>query len=60
MRDKCNFLVKGNARSGAEFLANRSYQGLNTQNQNSPEPYFIGRKGRASGYEDEKSKHEAL
>jgi len=49
--------MKGNARSGAEFLANRSYQGLNMPSDNaSPEPYLIGRRGRASGYEDEKNK----
>ncbi|KAJ1391784.1 Diphthamide synthesis DHP2, eukaryote [Sesbania bispinosa] len=61
LRDNCNSLIKGDARSGAEFLANRSYQGLNIPNENtSPEPYFIGRRGRASGYEDEKNRHENL
>ena len=57
LRDNCNSLIKRGARSGAEFLAKRSYQGLNMPNENtSPEAYFIGRRGRASGYEDEKNK----
>ncbi|XP_027341616.1 2-(3-amino-3-carboxypropyl)histidine synthase subunit 2 isoform X2 [Abrus precatorius] len=57
LQNKCNSLIKGDAKSGAEFFANRSYQGLNMPNENtSPEPYFVGRRGRASGYEDEKSK----
>ncbi|KAL9323185.1 hypothetical protein ACSQ67_011238 [Phaseolus vulgaris] len=57
LRNNSNALMKGNARSGAEFLANRSYQGLNMPSDNaSPEPYLIGRRGRASGYEDEKNK----
>ncbi|XP_061359814.1 uncharacterized protein LOC133303862 [Gastrolobium bilobum] len=57
IRDNCNSVIKGDARSGAEFLANRSYQGLNMANENtSPEPYFIGRRGRASGYDDERNK----
>ncbi|KAF7814369.1 2-(3-amino-3-carboxypropyl)histidine synthase subunit 2 isoform X1 [Senna tora] len=58
LRDNCNSLIKGDARSGAEFFATRSYQGLNMDSQNSsPELYFVGRKGRASEYEDEKSRH---
>ncbi|XP_054783146.1 uncharacterized protein LOC129290412 [Prosopis cineraria] len=58
LRDHCSSLIKRDAKSGAEFFAARSYQGLNIDNENTvPEPYFIGRKGRASGYEDEKSKH---
>ncbi|KAG5104068.1 hypothetical protein JHK82_041038 [Glycine max] len=57
LRNNSNVLMKGSARSGAEFLANRSYQGLNMSSENtSPEPYLIGRRGRASGYEDEKNK----
>ncbi|CAJ1955072.1 unnamed protein product [Sphenostylis stenocarpa] len=56
LRNNSNAIVKGNARSGAEFLATRSYQGLNMPIENiSPEPYLIGRRGRASGYEDEKN-----
>ncbi|RDY04163.1 2-(3-amino-3-carboxypropyl)histidine synthase subunit 2, partial [Mucuna pruriens] len=57
LRNNSNALMKGNARSGAEFLANRSYQGLNMPTENtSPEPFLIGRRGRASGYVDEKNK----
>lgn len=57
LRDNCNSLIKGDAKSGAEFLATRSYQGLDMPNENtSPEPYFMGRRGRAAGYEDEKNK----
>ncbi|KAG4384954.1 hypothetical protein GLYMA_13G365067v4 [Glycine max] len=57
LQNNSNALMKGNARSGVEFLANRSYQGLNMSSENaSPEPYLIGRRGRASGYEDEKKK----
>ncbi|XP_059655042.1 uncharacterized protein LOC132302174 isoform X2 [Cornus florida] len=52
-----HLLTKGNAKSGAEFLAGRSYHGLDIHsNKSSPEPFFIGRTGKASGYEDEKSK----
>lgn len=49
-------LIKSTANSGAEFLAARSYQGLDINDHSpSPEPFFIGRTGRASGYNDEKS-----
>ncbi|XP_057725665.1 uncharacterized protein LOC130941251 [Arachis stenosperma] len=59
LRDNCNSLVHSGARSGAEFLAKRSYQGLNMPNENtSPEAFVIGRRGRASVYEDEKNKRE--
>ncbi|KAI4324318.1 hypothetical protein L6164_023869 [Bauhinia variegata] len=59
LRNNSNSLVKGNARSGAEFFAGRSYQGLNMDPENSsPEPYLKGRRGRASMYEDERSRHE--
>ncbi|KAG8484156.1 hypothetical protein CXB51_022907 [Gossypium anomalum] len=54
-------LVKGIAKSGAEFFVTRSYHGLETQaNSSSPEPYLIGRSGKASGYKDEKSEPETL
>ncbi|GAB4832775.1 hypothetical protein Ancab_006791 [Ancistrocladus abbreviatus] len=47
--------VKGNAKSGAEYLAARSYQGLDVHDDSSlPGPFLIGRTGKASGYEDEK------
>lgn len=48
-------MFKGAARSGSEFFAARSYQGLNRQYENlAPQSYVIGRSGRASGYADEK------
>ncbi|KAF2321955.1 hypothetical protein GH714_004805 [Hevea brasiliensis] len=54
-------LVKRTIKSGAEYFANRSYQGLDMHNDNSlPEPYLIGRTGKASGYEHEKSKTDNL
>lgn len=56
LRDNANSLVKRTVKSGAEYLATRSYQGLEIHNENSlPEPYLIGRSGRAAGYKDEKS-----
>ncbi|KAJ8774766.1 hypothetical protein K2173_017212 [Erythroxylum novogranatense] len=56
LRDRsCDSVIKGTAKSGAEFFAARSYQGLEMNNGNSlPEPYLIGRTGKASGYEHEK------
>lgn len=58
LRDNCNILIKGDAKSGAEFFANRTYQGLNIPDENTtPQPFVIGRKGRAAGYEDENNKH---
>lgn len=49
-------LSKRTARSGAEFLVSRSYQGLDPQYENPlPETYLTGRTGRASGYDDEKN-----
>ena len=49
-------IIKGTAKSGAEYFAARSYHGLDIQSNNSePEPFLIGRTGKASGYEDEKS-----
>ncbi|KAK4743991.1 hypothetical protein SAY87_010303 [Trapa incisa] len=49
-----NFLSKGMAKSGAEFLATRSYQGLDLEgNSPAPEAFVRGRSGRASGYDDE-------
>ena len=59
LRDTANSLVKRTVKSGAEFLATRSYQGLEIHNKNSlPEPYLKGRSGRATGYLDEKSETE--
>ncbi|KAJ0091966.1 hypothetical protein Patl1_26695 [Pistacia atlantica] len=55
-----NHLVKGKAKSGAEFFLGRSYHGLEIHGDgSSPEPYIVGRSGKASGYEDEKSKQES-
>lgn len=49
--------TRGNAKSGAEYLVARSFQGLEIQTENNlPEPYLIGRTGRASGYVNEKTK----
>ncbi|KAH7681260.1 Diphthamide synthesis DHP2 protein [Dioscorea alata] len=56
VRNQCtdSVLFKGTARSGAEYLAARSYQGLNMQYENAPlQSYVVGRTGRASGYDDE-------
>ncbi|KAF8041563.1 hypothetical protein BT93_A0224 [Corymbia citriodora subsp. variegata] len=51
-----NSIVKGMAKSGAEFLAARTYHGLDMDSySSSPEPFIVGRSGKASGYEDEKS-----
>lgn len=59
LRDNPKSVIKGTAKSGPEFFAARSYQGLEMHHDNSsPEPFLIGRSGRASGYENEKSKQE--
>ncbi|XP_062174033.1 uncharacterized protein LOC133879473 [Alnus glutinosa] len=59
LRDDPKSLIKGTARSGPEYFASRSYQGLDMHCNNSlPESYLTGRSGRASGYRDEKGKHE--
>ncbi|KAG6664558.1 2-(3-amino-3-carboxypropyl)histidine synthase subunit 2 isoform X1 [Carya illinoinensis] len=61
LRDNPNSLKKGTSRSGPEYFAARSYQGLDMHYDNSlPEPYLIGRSGRASGYEDEKNRQVEL
>ncbi|EEF31794.1 diphteria toxin resistance protein 2, dph2, putative [Ricinus communis] len=50
-------LIKGTIKSGAEYFANRSYQGLEMHGDNSkPGAFLIGRTGKASGYENEKTK----
>nr|XP_023907732.1 uncharacterized protein LOC112019449 [Quercus suber] len=59
LRENPKSVIKGTAKSGPEFFAARSYQGLEMHHDNSsPEPFLIGRSGRASGYENEKSKQE--
>ncbi|KAF8393726.1 hypothetical protein HHK36_019924 [Tetracentron sinense] len=52
VRDKYTLsLSKGNAKSGAEFFAARSYHGLDMHGNDSlPESLYIGRTGKASGY----------
>ncbi|KAK3011132.1 hypothetical protein RJ639_012857 [Escallonia herrerae] len=55
-----HYLIKGRAKSGAEFLAARSFQGLDNHSKSSlPEPVFIGRTGKAWGYANEASKLQA-
>lgn len=54
-----NSLTTRTAKSGPEFFLSRSYHGLEIDAGNSlPEPYIIGRSGKASGYKDEKNKQE--
>ncbi|KAL2556645.1 diphthamide synthesis DPH2 family protein [Forsythia ovata] len=54
-------IKKANAKSGAEYFATRSYHGLEINGDNrSPETFLIGRSGRASGYDDEKTKQGTL
>ncbi|XP_061991126.1 uncharacterized protein LOC133709410 [Rosa rugosa] len=61
LRDNPNSIAKRTAKSGAEFLAARSYQGLDIHYDTSlPGPYLMGRSGRAAGYQDEKSMQEKL
>ncbi|XP_024984091.1 2-(3-amino-3-carboxypropyl)histidine synthase subunit 2 [Cynara cardunculus var. scolymus] len=51
-------IVKGTAKSGVEFFASRSFQGLEINgNRNAPETFVMGRTGKASGYVHETSKH---
>ncbi|KAJ6699187.1 2-(3-AMINO-3-CARBOXYPROPYL)HISTIDINE SYNTHASE SUBUNIT 2 [Salix purpurea] len=52
-----NSLTKGTVQSGADYFATRSYHGLDMHGDNSmPEPYLIGRTGKASGYQHEEGK----
>ena len=55
LRDKeTQSISRKNAKSGAEFFAARTFQGLDLHNENTaPEPFLIGRSGKASGYDDE-------
>lgn len=55
VRDKdSQTLVPGTAKSGAEYFATRSYHGLDIHPENNfPEPFLIGKSGRASGYKNE-------
>ncbi|KNA23449.1 hypothetical protein SOVF_024680, partial [Spinacia oleracea] len=58
LRDEdINVLAKIGPKSGAEYLATRSYQGLDIHHDGSmPKPIVIGKTGRASGYENEKTR----
>ncbi|KAG8363770.1 hypothetical protein BUALT_Bualt19G0056900 [Buddleja alternifolia] len=48
-------LTKSIPKSGAEYLARRSYQGLDIKESNSlPQKFLSGRSGKASGYKHEK------
>ncbi|XP_071707270.1 uncharacterized protein [Rutidosis leptorrhynchoides] len=52
-------MVKGSVKSGVEYFASRSFQGLDiNSNSNAPEPFIIGRSGKASGYNHETSEHQ--
>lgn len=55
VRDKdTQTLMHGTAKSGAEYFATRSYHGLDIHPENNfPEPFLIGKSGRASGYKNE-------
>ncbi|KAK9141253.1 hypothetical protein Scep_010934 [Stephania cephalantha] len=56
-----HYIVKGTARSGAEFFNKRSYHGLEMHSEKSvPQPFVIGRTGKASGYQNEKENREIL
>ncbi|KAI3869474.1 hypothetical protein MKW92_042577 [Papaver armeniacum] len=47
-------IIKGAAKSGAEFFSSRSYQGLEMQTDDSvPHTFVTGRTGRAAGYRNE-------
>lgn len=49
-------LAKVTPKSAPEFLATRSYQGLDINHDGSaPKPFLVGRTGRAAGYEDERN-----
>ncbi|RZC64094.1 hypothetical protein C5167_025856 [Papaver somniferum] len=52
-------IIKGAAKSGAEFFSSRSYQGLEMQTDDSvPRKVVTGRTGRAAGYTGEPSKEQ--
>eukprot|EP01018_Ginkgo_biloba_P015439 Gb_13963 [translate_table: standard] len=49
-----SLIVKGTAKSGAEFLSSRSYRGLEVEKEGEPSySYVKGRSGKASRYEEE-------
>ncbi|GLJ25424.1 hypothetical protein SUGI_0486890 [Cryptomeria japonica] len=52
-----SLVMKNTAKSGAEFLSLRSYQGLEVHKEREPSySYIKGRSGRAWGYEEEANK----
>ncbi|KAI5657950.1 hypothetical protein M9H77_26743 [Catharanthus roseus] len=57
LRNKDTQLISSkSAKSGAEFFAARTFQGLDLHYENAtPEPFLIGRSGKASAYEDEQN-----
>jgi diphthamide biosynthesis protein 2 len=55
-RDTDAVLYKGSAKSGSEYFAARSFQGLNPDYENPlPQSYVVGRKGRAACYKEERN-----
>ncbi|XP_076951373.1 uncharacterized protein LOC143624692 [Bidens hawaiensis] len=53
-KDSKTMVKKGSAKSGVEFFASRGFQGLDINaNSNAPEPFILGRSGKASGYNHE-------
>ncbi|KAL0714805.1 hypothetical protein Bca4012_021784 [Brassica carinata] len=54
-KDHHNQLAKQTAaQSGPEYFLNRAYRGLELNSENtSPEPFLVGRSGKASGYKHE-------
>ncbi|KAI3797917.1 hypothetical protein L1987_33181 [Smallanthus sonchifolius] len=52
--DDKTMVKKGSAKSGVDFFASRGFQGLDiNSNSNAPEPFILGRSGKASGYNHE-------
>lgn len=54
-KDHHNQLAKQTAaKSGPEYFLNRAYRGLEINSDNTtPEPFLVGRSGKASGYKHE-------
>ncbi|KAL8195342.1 hypothetical protein R6Q57_025745 [Mikania cordata] len=52
--DHKTMVKKGTAKSGVEFFATRGFQGLDINSySNTPQPFILGRSGKASGYNHE-------
>ncbi|KAF5767925.1 putative diphthamide synthesis DPH1/DPH2 [Helianthus annuus] len=57
-KDHKTMVKKGSTKSGVDFFASRAFQGLDiNNNSNAPEPFILGRSGKASGYNHETSEH---